>query len=164
MSGSQPAGHSLGLPEASWCQLCQRSPQPTVSPAWCRGTSSPRAALPPAPQHSDPDGSWLELRATSCRDAGALCPLVFITNPLPPTAGLQTCIWQKNPTRVKRKMRENDERLFYFRMPIKDKVTSKSSSSAVIALMLKASQIWSKRLMLTKAGHLPDISSLPISI
>lgn len=57
---------------------------------------------------------------------------------------------------VKRKMRENTERLFYFRMPIKDNVTSKSSS-AVITLMLKASQMWSKRLMLAKAGHLPGI-------
>lgn len=45
-------------------------------------------------------------------------------------------------------MRENAERLFCFRMPIKDKVTSKSSF-AVIAPMPKASQIWSKRLMLT---------------
>lgn len=61
--------------------------------------------------------------------------------------GLRTCISQKKPTVVKRKMRVNAEGLFYFRMPIKDNITSKSSS-AVITLMLKASQMCSKRLIL----------------
>lgn len=64
---------------------------------------------------------------------------------------------------VKRKMRENTGRVVYFRLPIKDNVTNKSSS-AVITLMPKALQMCSKRLMLAKAGPLPGISPLPILI
>lgn len=121
--GSQPAGHSLGLQK----HPCASSANATPLVQGYQQLHRLRAALPPTHQHNDPQGSWLELRATACREMLGQCPLVLTTNPLPPTAGLQTCIWQKNPTMVKRKMRENAERLFYFRMPVKDKVTSKSS-------------------------------------
>lgn len=72
LSGSQPAGHSLGLPKASLCQLCQRSPPAHSEPCLVQGCqqlhSRFRAALPPTHQHNDPDRSWLEHRATSCRE------------------------------------------------------------------------------------------------
>lgn len=77
-------------------------------------------------------------------------PFAQIINPLPPTRGALTLhLAEKKNTVVKRKMRDNAERLFYFKMPIKDNVTSKSSS-AVITVMPKASQMCSKRLMACK--------------
>lgn len=55
-----------------------------------------------------------------------------------PTVGLQTCLWQENPTMVKRKMRANSKRLFYFRILVRDKDTSRSSFAVIADLEQKA--------------------------
>lgn len=161
-------GHSL-LSTAWFCLKCPCASSASLAPGEpCPAQGVPAlrsrlgAALPPTRWCHDPDNGFL---APSCRDTlGYRDLFVRIINSLPPTCRAPNLhLTEKNPTMVKRKMRENTGRVVYFRLPIKDNVTNKSSS-AVITLMPKALQMCSKRLMLAKAGPLPGISPLPILI